>query len=57
LVVGTTFDERELLIEDAPETYYVKNYYRGYPLAARGESRSESGALTEHCLEEALHPA
>lgn len=32
LVVRVTFEERELLIEEAPETYYVTDYYRAYPL-------------------------
>ena len=32
LVVRVDFDERELLLEDAPETYYVTDYYRKYPL-------------------------
>jgi hypothetical protein len=32
LVVRCQIDERERLIEDAPETYYVTDYYRRYPL-------------------------
>ena len=32
LVVRVGFEDRELLIEDAPETYYVTDYYRPYPL-------------------------
>jgi hypothetical protein len=32
LVVRHDLDERELLIADAPETYYLTDYYRSYPL-------------------------
>ena len=32
LVVRVNLDERAYLIEDAPETYYVTDYYRTYPL-------------------------
>src|SRR5262245_18142499 len=32
LVVRCGVDERALLLEDAPETYYVTDYYRKYPL-------------------------
>ena len=32
LVVRAAFDERELLLEDAPDTYYVTDYYRPYPV-------------------------
>ena len=32
LVVRAEFEERERLLEDAPETYYVTDFYRRYPL-------------------------
>ena len=32
LVVRVNLDEREYLLEDAPETYYVTDYYRNYPI-------------------------
>jgi hypothetical protein len=32
LVVRVNLDERTYLLEDAPETYYVTDYYRTYPL-------------------------
>jgi hypothetical protein len=32
LVVRAEFDEREALLEDAPKTYYVTDYYRRYPV-------------------------
>lgn len=32
LVVRAGLEEREWLLEDAPETYYVTDFYRRYPL-------------------------
>jgi len=32
LVLRCNVDDRELLIADAPETYYVTDYYAKYPL-------------------------
>jgi hypothetical protein len=32
LVVRVNLDERDYLLEDAPETYYVTDYYRIYPV-------------------------
>jgi len=32
LVVRADFEERERFLEDAPETYYVTDYYRPYPI-------------------------
>ena len=32
LVVRSEFEDREWLLEDAPDTYYVTEYYRKYPL-------------------------
>jgi hypothetical protein len=32
LVVRVEFEEREGLLEDAPKTYYVTDYYRRYPV-------------------------
>jgi hypothetical protein len=32
LVVRMAIDERAVLLEDAPETYYVTDYYRKYPV-------------------------
>ena len=32
LVVRADFEERDRFIEDAPETYYVTDYFRGYPV-------------------------
>jgi hypothetical protein len=32
LVVRSTFEDRAWLLDDAPETYYVTDYYRKYPV-------------------------
>jgi hypothetical protein len=32
LVVRSDFEERERLLEDAPDTYYLTDYYRSYPI-------------------------
>ena len=32
LVVRHQIEDRDLIIEDAPETYYLTDYYRPYPL-------------------------
>src|SRR5262245_31415829 len=32
LVVRCGIEEREWLLEDAPQTYYLTDYYRSYPL-------------------------
>ena len=32
LVVRSSAEDRERLIEDAPEAYYITDYYRRYPL-------------------------
>src|SRR5258706_15089167 len=32
LVVRAGLEDRERLMEDAPETYYLTDYYRSYPL-------------------------
>src|SRR6202035_1946221 len=45
LVVRVGCDEREWLIEDAPETYYLTDYYRSYPLLLVRLSRVDPDAL------------
>ena len=32
LVVRCEYDDRQLMLEDAPETYYLTEYYAKYPL-------------------------
>jgi hypothetical protein len=45
LVVRTAFEDREFLLEDAPETYYVTDYYRRYPVVLVRLSRIDADAL------------
>jgi len=33
LVVRCDFEQREWLLQDGPETYYITDYYRKYPVA------------------------
>lgn len=47
LVVRHGLEEREWLIEDAPETYYLTDYYRRYPLVLVRLSRIEPDALRD----------
>ena len=41
------YEEREWLIEDAPETYYLTDYYRSYPLVLVRLSRIDQEALRD----------
>lgn len=45
LVVRVGCEEREWLIEDAPESYYLTDYYRSYPLLLVRLSRVDRDAL------------
>jgi hypothetical protein len=45
LVVRAGLEERERLVEDAPEAYYLTDYYRSYPLVLVRLSRVEPDAL------------
>jgi hypothetical protein len=47
LVVRVTFEERELLLEDAPETYYLTEYYRRHPVVLVRLSRIDREALRD----------
>jgi hypothetical protein len=47
LVVRIGFEEREWLLEDAPETYYLTDYYRSYPLVLVRLSRIDRDALRD----------
>jgi hypothetical protein len=47
LVVRVGFEEREWLLEDAPETYYVTDYYRGLPVVLVRLSRIDGDALRD----------
>ena len=46
LVLRSPLEERDLLIDDAPETYYITDYYRPYPLVL---------VRLAHVSREALH--
>ena len=47
LVVRAGFEERAYLLEDAPETYYVTDYYEKYPLVLVRLSRVDRDALRD----------
>src|SRR5258706_14410654 len=47
LVVRAGFEERDWLMEDAPETYYLTDYYRSYPLVLVRLSRIDRDALRD----------
>jgi hypothetical protein len=45
LVVRAESEDRERLLEDAPETYYLTDYYRRHPVVLARLSRLERDAL------------
>jgi hypothetical protein len=47
LVVRADLDERQWLLDDAPETYYVTDYYRKYPVVLVRLSRIDRAALRD----------
>jgi hypothetical protein len=47
LVVRIAFEDRESLLEDAPDTYYLTDYYRGYPVVLARLSRVGQDALRD----------
>ena len=47
LVVRCELEDRELLVEDAPETYYVTDYYAKYPLVLVRLSEVTDDALRD----------
>jgi hypothetical protein len=47
LVVRADCEEREWLLEDAPETYYLTDYYRRYPLVLVRLNRIDRDALRD----------
>ena len=47
LVVRHELERRERLIEDAPETYYLTDYYRRHPVVLVRLSRIEPDALRD----------
>jgi hypothetical protein len=47
LVVRSGFEERELLLEEAPDTYYVTDHYRKHPVVLVRLSRLDTDALRD----------
>ena len=47
LVVRCAYDDRERLLEDAPEIYYVTDFYERYPLVLARMSMLDEGALRD----------
>ena len=47
LVVRADLEEREALLEEAPETYYLTDYYRNYPLVLARLARLDRDALRD----------
>ena len=47
LVVRYAVDERDWLLADAPDTYYLTDYYRSYPLILARLSRLDRDALRD----------
>ena len=47
LVVRTGVEERDWLIEEAPETYYLTDYYRKHPVVLVRLSRIDPDALRD----------
>ena len=47
LVVRTTIEERELLLQDAPDIYYVTDSYRPHPVVLIRLARIDREALRE----------
>ena len=47
IVVRATFEDREQLLEDAPEVYYLTDYYRNHPVVLARLSALEPSALRD----------
>jgi len=47
LVVRCEYEDRQLLLEDAPDTYYVTDYYKKYPLVLVRLSEVNEDALRD----------
>jgi hypothetical protein len=50
LVVRVGLEERAWLLEDAPDTYYVTDYYRQYPIVLARLARIDRAALHDLLL-------
>lgn len=47
LVVRTDFEQRDALIEEAPDTYYVKEHYKTYPVVLVRLSKVNPDAMRD----------
>ena len=47
LIVRCALDDRERFLEDAPDTYYVTDYYRPYPVVLVRLSHLDRDALSD----------
>lgn len=47
LVVRSTFEDRQWLLDDAPETYYLTEYYRKHPVVLARLGRLDREALRD----------
>lgn len=47
LVVRTDFEQRDALIEEAPDTYYLKEHYKNYPVVLVRLSRVNPDAMRD----------
>jgi len=47
LVVRADLEEREAMVEEAPETYYLTDYYRNHPVVLVRLSRLDREALRD----------
>jgi hypothetical protein len=47
LVVRVDLEDRDALLEDAPDTYYLTDYYRRYPLVLARLSQLDRDALRD----------
>jgi hypothetical protein len=47
LVVRTTIEDRELLLQDAPDTYYLTDHYRRHPVVLVRLAAIDSEALRD----------
>jgi len=45
LVVWTSFEQRDALIDEAPDTYYVKEHYQPYPVVLIRLSKASPDAM------------
>ncbi len=47
LVVRARFEDRQYLLDEAPETYYLTDYYRKHPVVLARLARLDSSALRD----------